>query len=36
MGWFREFLSQVRDPQALAALTRKAIPYGELSKLLED
>lgn len=36
MGWFRKFLHEVREPEALAALTQDAIPYVELNKLLED
>jgi 2-methylisocitrate lyase-like PEP mutase family enzyme len=35
MGWFRKFLYDAREPEALAALTENAIPYSELNKLFE-
>jgi len=35
MGWFRKFLHDAREPEALAALTENAIPYSELNKLFE-
>ena len=36
MGWFRRFLHEAREPEALAALSEYAIPYSELNKLFED
>ena len=36
MGWFRKFLQEVREPEALAALAEHVIPYSELNKLLES
>jgi 2-methylisocitrate lyase-like PEP mutase family enzyme len=36
MGWFRKFLDQAGDPEALATLASEAIPYKELNKIFED
>jgi 2-methylisocitrate lyase-like PEP mutase family enzyme len=36
MGWFRKFLHEAREPQALATLAENAIPYGEINKLFES
>jgi 2-methylisocitrate lyase-like PEP mutase family enzyme len=36
MGWFRKFLHEAREPEALADLAGDAIPSSELNKLMED